>query len=232
MSVFSGPDLITNSLVFHLDSADPRCYSGGSTCRDLAGINGNGTLTNITYTSDKVFFFNGTNSNISFTRSYANITNSVTFSVLAGFVSYEFSPAGIGLMMSSLDSNYIGINISSAWAGGNNFIPIVEVYDGVQGNNIIPVTEYNGRVNFLITAVVNGQSLTMYLNNILIDTVSVVGLNLNAQNTIDFGFISNTIGAEAFPNSQIYKGLIYNRPLTHREVIQNYNAMKGRARLS
>ncbi len=47
MSVISGPNIVTNGLVLHLDAANTKSYSGsGTTWTDLSGNGNNGTLTN------------------------------------------------------------------------------------------------------------------------------------------------------------------------------------------
>ena len=48
MSVFGGPNAITNGLVLHLDASNPRSYPGaGTTWFDVSGNGNNGTLTNM-----------------------------------------------------------------------------------------------------------------------------------------------------------------------------------------
>ena len=45
MSVFGGPDIVTDGLVLHLDAANRKSYPGsGSTWYDLSGNNRNGTI--------------------------------------------------------------------------------------------------------------------------------------------------------------------------------------------
>jgi hypothetical protein len=47
MAVFSGPEIVNDGLVLHLDAANLRSYSGsGTTWTDLSGNGNNGTLTN------------------------------------------------------------------------------------------------------------------------------------------------------------------------------------------
>lgn len=47
MAVFSGPEVINNGLVLHLDAANSRSYSGtGTAWNDLSGNSNNGTLLN------------------------------------------------------------------------------------------------------------------------------------------------------------------------------------------
>ncbi len=47
MSVYGGPDIVTNGLVLHLDAANSKSYLGsGTTWNDLSGNGNNATLTN------------------------------------------------------------------------------------------------------------------------------------------------------------------------------------------
>ena len=79
MGVGYSPKIVTNGLVFYVNPSDPKCYSGGSTCRDLTRINGNGILSNVSFSSDKAFRMDSTTSRVYFNRSFTSVTNSMTF---------------------------------------------------------------------------------------------------------------------------------------------------------
>ena len=47
MSIYGGPDIITDGLVFDMDFASVKCYTGsGTSCTDLSGNNFSGELVN------------------------------------------------------------------------------------------------------------------------------------------------------------------------------------------
>lgn len=236
MSAAAGPDIVTNNLVFHVDPSDPKCYSGGATCRDLTRINGNGTLTDITHTSDGAFYFNLFTSNIVFDRSFINITNSVTYSVLVELKNPGFS--NFGLIISSINNEGGGIYI---WNYGNvGFSYLLESFivddtDPLSNSDAFSTpSDYIDGQKFLITITIDGSIYKMYINNFLFGLKSPHAAgDVNSQSKIYLGY--NPLAAY-FANgcyqSKIYKSMIYNRPLTDIEILQNYNAMKGRARLS
>lgn len=234
MSLHHSPRIVTNNLVFHVDAADRKCYSGGSTCKDLANINGNGTLVDVSFSSDRAFLMNSQTSNIWFNRSYTNVTNSFTF---MAFV--EIPVLGIGdppfevNILSSLNVLAGGISIYATY---NEFFgSFVDFYispdDALTSSDIAYL--YAGLLDtsskkMFIAGVVDGTVNRIYVNGILRSTDSPhTGGSANAQTQIYLGY-DNQFIFNTKPNLKIYKALIYNRPLSATEILQNYNAMRGR----
>lgn len=234
MSLHHSPRIVTNSLVFHVDAADRKCYSGGSICKDLANINGNGTLVDVSFSSDKAFLMNSQTSNIWFNRSYINVTNSFTF---MAFV--EIPVLGIGdqaNILSSLNVLAGGISIYAIW--NDSFGSFVDFYispdDALTSSDIAYLyadLSNTSSKKMFITGVVDGTVNRIYVNGILRSTDSPhTGGSANAQTQIYLGY-DNVFVFNTMPNLKIYKALIYNRPLSAAEILQNYNAMKGRLNL-
>jgi hypothetical protein len=237
MSLHHSPKIVTNGLVLCLDAADPKCYRGGSTCRDLTNINGNGTMTNISLSSDKGFLMNNSNSTISFNKNFASITNSVTYSVLCELNYPGFN--NIGMIMSSSNNFEGGIYILNYGVQTNPNAYFLEsdilADDGLLVDAIANSEPfYSGARKFFITVTINGTVYKMYINNILIGTSSPhTGGNVNTHSQIYLGYnpLVTTFQSDAVIGSKIYKSMIYNRALTDAEILQNYNALKGRFNL-
>jgi hypothetical protein len=226
MGVGYSPRIVTNGLVFYVNPSDPKCYSGGSTCKDLTRINGDGILSDVTLSSDKAFRMNSSTSRVYFTRSYTNITNSVTFMVTAEVPSTVDYP----VIMTSMNGALGGMTIYayssaesliSAFISNDSSTLSDEIIDGISSYPFKKVIGFT----------INGTVFKLYINGKLISTHSPHSAgDVNAQNFIDLGY-SSEFGAGTAPNVKIYNSLIYNRALNDNEILQNHNALKGRLKL-
>ena len=227
MSFHHSPKIATNGLVFYVDPSIPKCYSGGSTCTDLTRINGNGTLSNVTLSSDKAFRMNSSTSRVYFTRSFANVTNSTTYIVTAEIPSSVEYP----ILLSSSNANFGGIFIYAF-----SYIEhLVAAYISEDSGSSVNELNYDIGTNYpqkkVIACTINGSVFKFYINGNLISTSSPhTGGNVNSQSLIELGYSSLALGNTDI-NVKIYNSLIYNRALTDGEILQNYNAFKGRFKL-
>jgi hypothetical protein len=196
-------------LLLHLDAANPASYPGtGTTWFDLSGNNNNGTLIGgVSYSNDNqgVLVFDGIddyvdiiNPDLSAVSNYTIIGASRVFN-LAG---RTFSARTNNWLM----GNYIG-STESYFANGW-------------------VTRPNsGRRDTLwriFTATRIDTTYRFYVNGVLLvsntqGTAGPAGFQLGRYNT-------NT----QYSNSQISFLLAYNRTLTEQEILENFNAYKGR----
>lgn len=236
MSAAAGPDIVKNGLVFHVDPSDLKCYSGGSICRDLTRINGNGTLNDITFSSDKAFQMNGSESSvINFTRSYTNVANQHTFVAMV-LCPDIVNLYGSAYFLQSLNPSFGGLTMGFYTVGGNSTgFQLYGATDNLSsyndGNYIGPSSELLNRI-IICHGIMSGNTTKIYINQFLRSTTTQGGSgSINIQNVIKLGF-EDVAFLPTEAGLKIYKAMIYNRALTDREVLQNYNAMKGRARLS
>ena len=170
---------------------------------------------------------NSDTSTVYFTRSYTNITNSVTFMVTAEVP----NPGGdYPLIMTSLNGAIGGMTIN-AYSSAESFISAFisndsntlsdEIVDGISSYPFKKVIGFT----------INGTVFKFYINGVLISTHSPHSAgNVNAQNFIDLGY-SSAFGGFTVPNVKIYNSLIYNRPLSDAEVLFNYNILKSKYNL-
>jgi hypothetical protein len=227
MGVGYNPKIVTNGLVFYVDPSSPKCYSGGSTCTDLTRINGNGILSDVTFSADKAFRMNSSTSRVYFTRSFANVTNSTTYIVTAEIPSSPNYPT----LFSSANASFGGVFIYAY-----SYIEhLVAAYISEDNGNLNDELSYDITTNYpqkrVIACTINGTVFKFYINGNLISTRSPhVGGNVNSQSLIELGYSS---GAGAFTDSnvKIYNSLIYNRALTDSEILQNYNSLKTRFKI-
>lgn len=228
MSYSNGPRIVTNGLVLYLDAGSTKSYPGsGTTWTDLSGNNNNGTLINgPTYSSANKgsIVFDGINDYVSSSSFIPNITDKT----LSGWVRLSsISQQGGGLinLQSNNGATFDSITYNetnNGWGFGSNFY----ARTGWSGVKETSTTQW---IN--IVATYANLNYRIYRNGILIYT-------LNTFNVLNFNFSSisvigyrHTGGTNAYLSGNISQVSVYNRTLSASEVLQNYNATKGRYNL-
>ena len=211
------PNIVRDGLVYYIDAANTRSYSGsGLTVNGLVGIGG--TLVNgVGFSSVNAGYFSldGTNDYIDFGTVPANTTGTST---VACWVKTTSSTTGLPLAFAS----YGGIYINRFTTG-----KILAFFDGSTGDNTsadVSIRSVNDGNWHYLSATTNGSTCSMYIDGALDKTYS---------ETPSFGTsIYNSIGGQAdgfnFINCFVSLAHIYNRALSAQEVLQNYNATKKR----
>jgi hypothetical protein len=217
MGVKVGPRIIQNGLILDVDAAVPRSYSGtGLTANGLIGGIG-GTLVNgvgFGTTNNGFFIFDGTND-------YINFGNSSTLQQTSGTISAWAKTSAPG-------GSYRGI-IAKQGAYGLFYVTgQLWIYDwgaDFGRSTGIDIADNNWK-NVVLTyqsGVSNGTFI--YLNG-----VSVLTTTITVLNQINNLFGGAEANASQFAACQISSFNMYNRALSAQEVLQNYNATKGRFR--
>jgi hypothetical protein len=218
MSGTVAPNIITDGLVLYLDAANTRSYPGnGTVWTDLSRGGNNGTLTNgPTFNSANggSIVFDGSNDNIS-TNYNSQLTN---FTVCVWFKTSDSSNPGAARI---IDKNYISgfwigknsTGASNSWGGG-----VLE--SSPPYGRYITLTD--GQWHFLVSTRL-GTTHTIYGD----------GITNSTSGTVSSTALSTTSLTIAGGAAQVFKGniaqtSIYNRALSATEVLQNYNATKGR----
>jgi hypothetical protein len=219
MAFSYSPRIITDGLVLYLDAANTRSYPGSGTAwNDLSRSGNNGTLTNgPTFSSGNggSIVFDGADdyvqtSNTSFNSSTIAVsvwinrsTTATTFPVIA-------SKEGV----------------SSGWI--LHIINTNKIFWKINNNNSTAITTTSSLTVGLwynIVGIYTGSQLAVYINGILDSTTSdSTGINSNST-TLRIGEYQTTGNAY---RGNIANIQIYNRALSSTEILQNYNATKGR----
>lgn len=250
MAFHHSPKIVTNGLVLCLDAANRKSYSGtGTVWRDLAGSN-NGTLTNgPTFGSA-----NGGSIVLDGTNDYVNIGDNTSLRFGTGNFAW-------GVWVKTVNTNTLASIIgkrSNTDPFAMNFISfgtLVVSGFGFTGNASKRINfglrfnnsnQYVGNSNNdiidgnwkYIVMVRNSGSLQLYSNgvnqNFTLIHNSGTGINTDISLTGTNRFIGATtdgVGATSFLNGDIAYVHMYNRALTPAEILQNYNATKGRFNL-
>ena len=225
MAVFSGPEIVNNGIVFHLDAANTKSYPGsGTTWFDLSANANNTTLTNGTsYNSlnkglfsldgvdDHVDFFAPNLSTIATVEMWVKLGAAYSNRMFFGWLRYDvYTP-----------NNHIGYNT----AGGDCY-----------GINASVVTAL-GLVNTWHHYVFEMRSDISYTNNkIYIDGVlQTLSQQLGGENAGNRTFNSGNGRIGGWRNDVNYKMVmdcakfnVYNQSLSQSEIKQNFEAKRSR----
>jgi len=226
MSLGHSPSIATSGLILCLDAGNTRSYPGsGTTWTDISRNGYNGTLINSpSYSSlnGGVLSFNGSNTNVNLgNASIFMPTGAITVSMWVNstvvnsykkmFVTVSSGSQTIDGIYMSFGPNpyysYTGIGTAS---GGN----VTAGY----GSPLSANTWYN------ICGTYNGAIISHYVNGILSGTASQSGAIKNAG----IGRISGYDNNNETWSGYINNFCMWNRQLSAAEVVQNYNAIRGR----
>ena len=228
--------IVQQGLVLNLDAGNPYSYAGAGTAwYDVSGNNYNGTLTSSpVYSTDSggAFTFAG-NYSLS-PASTVNSLNGDALTVEAWIKHDSFGVAGTGRGYVSNWHSFNTLNQRGfilrtydtqtnpsfwwCWGGGNN-------YDAFGPSSYVMQT---GRIYHIVATYEKNVAVKIYINGNLEGT----GTN-SVGNTIAFDTTNGVyVGFSNINNSYMYGNIystrLYNRVLTAAQVLQNYNATKGR----
>ena len=249
MSIGYGPRIVTDKLVFCVDVADINSYPGiGTDLYDLSGNGYNGTMSDVTITSDGHMSFNGQTpgSAVAFPESNISKDPSLYLGDSSGRFTYEcwvnkqgenHNPASTARIMSTDASDYNTI----VWYGSSNSNHPNKLnfyYDG----NVQTATELRSSSTLSTNTwyhIVCTCDASLTTGNIKIYINGEEDASKNFTNDSDFGKGTSrafAIGSNTENTVQYNNGLngyidicrIYGKPLSADEVKQNYNATKSR----
>jgi len=235
MAGSTGPDIISDGLIFAVDAANKKSYPGsGITITDIGGNENTGTLTN------GPTFASGDGGSIAFddTNDYITFGNTSTLN----FEWNDPHSIEVWLKRSNSGNSYIvGKNESSGnyrgteftFSGANTVFYIIRNTNSTS-NRIYSITTgtYNDGEWHQFVVTYDGSGTAGGIG-IYVDTVS----DVNVVNTGNItGGITSTAkavigarnGVANYFGGNIAIVKYYNKVLTSAEILQNYNATKGR----
>jgi hypothetical protein len=226
---FVGPRFIREGLVVHLDTANPKSYSGsGSVVSDISveGLKRDATFTGThTITQEGIYFDGltgrGTFGQPSVTYASAGILQEWTIGLFIktdNDSGWLISPASIGAdhaMIYSIGNNgVITFFVSQTTDTGNR------MYSSTAGT--VPP---NNKWTYVVFTL-KGIELKIYINGVL---------NRSITNDLPIANWTGTwhIANRAFNFGQYFRGTlqnihVYNRELTPEQILQNFTSLKGR----
>ena len=244
MALSHSPSIVTDGLILCLDAANIKSYPGtGTTWFDISGRENHFTLVNgPVFAGGNKFIFDGVNDSANSTNTINFSTNTITIQLILKANSYP---------------TYNGNNLKFIFEHSNNWNnnehTFIHYYVADQGSGDIVAGTRGPLANgFVYNFGVFDKSLYNDLRwkfvNIVFDrrvTGSTPESSLYTQGSVqtpinsttnDFSdnFATNTLylaargGASFFADFELSYFSIYSRVLNQSEIIQNYNALRGR----
>ena len=218
LKIKNSKNIVTDQLVLNLDASDKLSYSGsGSTWYDRSSQGNNGTIVNASF-SDNSIVFDGAEDRVS--TNYGSgknpTTQDLTYEVWA-------KKSGTG------NEEFLFFN--SQW--DNDRRVYVGYKDGKLGWGIQDRAWTGNDTDFYITSNVwfhtvltfSGSSAKLYANSELKDTDTITSFEFSHDLVIGSARI---YGTQFDWTGNIPSFRVYEKALTQVEILQNYNATKGR----
>lgn len=237
MSAYGGPEISDSGLVLSLDAANPKSYLGyGTTWTDLTGGGSNGTLTNgpaFSFQNGGALVFDGTDDSVNFGDILDMGTNSVTINAwVKPTASFPSDRLIVSKARAAVQNYRYSLGVTSSLK------PVVFV-QGNGGADVYPNTTNSLSLNtwHMVTAVYNRASdVEIYINGVketLIGSATISqwnNLNFQSNNPYRVGAYTS---ADNITATSVFIGNIstvqhYTRALTAAEILQMYNATRGR----
>ena len=202
MSTRYNPSIVRDGLVLYFDAANTKSYPGsGTTWYDLSGNERHGTLINEpTFQSHNLgcFQFDGTNDRVSFVSTYAK---SICF---WGRLSSGFADLAA---------------LVAKTAGGDGALRVRQTNNGSFNSSPGPNDFHTSSSGIMI----NGSKVTTPVGRTMLQDyfVGAVG-GANMMTTISHNFANRRY------KGRVYAVMLYKRDLTDVELLQHYNALRGR----
>ena len=232
---------LTDGLVYYLDAANPRCYSGtGTTAFDLKGSVSTSLVSGVGFTASNngSFTFDGTNKYLSVpSSSIFNIaSNDCAIEVVAFFNSSTSSDNAYRpiFIIGSTGSTYLslskwrsgignGVYLDYSVAGSRYTITTTNSTPSPVVLNTItsPLFDVNNKWTHFIIGI-SSNVMTLYVNSVALGSVN---LTARWNSSLDL-VIGAWAGDYMSGNVPLFK--LYNRALSAAEIRQLYNATKGR----
>ncbi len=233
MALAQNPSIAAlSNLVLYYDAANVKSFPGaGTTWNDMSGNNNNGTMTNgplWSAANNGLISFDGTNDYISSTSNFMSGYTAFTFDAWVFLSSAgtaggpicgynQFSPPNHnGPQFGISDTNIYIVNYNG---GGSSYI-------------YAPVTITNATNTWIhVAATWTSGALKLYKNGVdITGTVSTSGTpptTISNDTNIKW-YVGQVRSDQSCFNGKISCVKVYNRVLTNAEILQNYNASRGR----
>jgi len=238
MGFSRGPKIVTDDLVLYLDAANRKSYPGtGTTWTDLSGNSHTGTLFNSpSFSSGNPSYFS-----FDYSNDYATVAGMSSVSYSSGITTdvWYYNGGGTGAyrgVVNNGDSGFrfggfdIRLGREDYFGGGNNGTRLNSRFtcsteDLANSDSLSMYANVNEWHNYVSTY--DNTTIRVYKDGVLFDskTHGTGGTLVDTGNSTTIG-LSN--GTSEYLDGRLATVKIFNRPLTAAEVLQNYNALKGR----
>ena len=215
--------IITSGLTLSLDAGYLPSYPRtGNTLNDISGNGYVGTLTNV---------FDGVNDYLQLPNNFFSYPSLTTFSISLWFKSSQSTG---GTLFGQQDSN--NPSSSSGWVPviylqSNGLIRVEPFWTNSISNFIVSTSSLNNNVWHCVTTTYSNGTNKLYIDGIYV--TERTGLSLTNYTSVYYYMVGAGFSSARGLGSNYFSGnisnfMFYNRSLASTEVLQNYNAQKGR----
>ena len=221
MVCISGPLIIDDGLVLHLDAASTRSYPGtGTVWTDLSGNYNNGTLVNgPTYSS--------TNKGVIVSDGIDDYVNTNFLLPLSNFT--------VSMWFKRVSSAYWNVMwAGEVWSNGSGYIAYLGsdtvLYFGLGGGSGFATTISQSNVPTLYTFTLSNAGYAEVYTNGVLKNAQIIPLSTVSPKTIKLSTRHSNDGAgfADLRSNMYYTFSVYDRVLTAVEVKRNFQASRGR----
>jgi hypothetical protein len=221
MGLNHSPRIVTDGLVLCLDAANRKSYPGtGTAWADLSLSRTNSTLTNgpgYSTSNGGVITFDNTND-------YSIISNA---SSIAGLTTYS---AGLWI---NFDAASIGVDGRFFWHGNYGALIYKATDNRVRfylRNSVSAVVQPQSDIVsastwYYITGTYDGANVKLYMNGTFISSAALTG---GVVNDLPQSIYLGGVPVAYWTACSMGQVTVYNKTLSDAEVLQNFNALRGR----
>lgn len=228
MSVFSGPEIVTNGLVLNLDAANIKSYPGsGTVWTDLSPTNSVSSLVNgptFLSSNNGVINFDGVDDY----ASVSGTTGNTSLSSVECWISFNVITVGATHQIVARTNTSVGTfnliknNLNEKIQFAVRLAASPATQSNIFSDAIMVINTW-----YHLVGTYDGSFQKLYVNSILQSTVTSLSGTLDTAGTYALNIGRNTSNA-AFTNARIPLVRLYNRALSSAEVSQNFEALRGR----
>jgi hypothetical protein len=231
MPNYYGPRIVTDGLVLCLDAGNPKSYPGSGTAwTDLSRNGNNGTLTNgptFSIANGGSIVFDGSNDYVTLTRPSAIVTSgSISISIWARWTTTGTTTGSIQMLV---DNNHSASPVRGFVIQDRPDLSKVLTFSATS-SVVGPSSSFqvgDGTWHHIVGT--NDQSVSrLYIDGRLDGVASESGGVSTVQPNVTIGYWQ---GGGRYLNGSVSQVSMYNRALSAAEILQNYNATKGRFKL-
>jgi hypothetical protein len=221
MSLGHGTNIVTSSLVFSFDPGNIKNYSGsGTSTTELVGGAGVGTATNTTYSSSNSGYmsYNGSSSIVTFNNNTALDTQAVTVEVWV--TTNALNQNGFWFEKGSVNSQYALFQegVSIQWRLGS-----------LGDLSTTTATYMTTGTWYQVVGTYTTGDRRLYINGVQVNSNATTGVLGTNASGMSIGAYGGKDGAHAYYyNGNIAIVRVYRKNLSPAEVLQNFNANRGR----
>ena len=229
MTIYGGPSIVNSGLVFDMDFGSVKCYSGsGSNCYDLSTNILTGELINsppyANSINNKYFSFDSTTSSRLIRINNSTSLDTQTPSVEVWIRTNSTNQNGFFFEKGNVNTQYSLFQESASILWRQNF-----TVGGFNALSVSTSTNITTTAWAQIVGTFSSGSRKIYINGILKNSDTQTG----TINTNSGGMSIGVYGGYAGSRGYYYNGdiaiiRVYNIELSANNILNNYNALKGR----